>query len=95
MVKLESYCDLRDAAAEAAQVRKQRELDLLAALEAIDPELVKAGLELWEGAREGLANYPTQSIPAMAGATCYELLAAGERARVLKLFGAMLSGAYL
>lgn len=95
MVKLESYCDLRDAAAEAAQARKQRELEILAALDAIDPELVKEGLELWEGAKEGLANYMTQSIPAMGGATCYELLAAGERARVLKLFGVMLSGVYL
>ena len=40
MAKLETYCDLRDAAERAAQARKERELEIFAALEAIDPELV-------------------------------------------------------
>ena len=46
MAKLETYCDLRDAALNAAQARKERELEIFAALEAIDPELVKDELDL-------------------------------------------------
>lgn len=97
MTKLETYCDLRDAAAQAAQVRKERELELFAALEAIDPELVNDGLELMTGAgaREVLAHYLSESIPALGGATCYEMLASGERARVIQLFGAIRHGVYL
>lgn len=94
-MKLDDYGDLRDAAAEAAQVQKKCEMGLLAALEAMDPELVKDGLDLWESAREELAHYLTGPIPAMGGATCYELLAAGERARVIQLFNAVRYGIYL
>lgn len=94
-MKLENYGDLRDAAAEAAQLHKECEMELLASLETIDPELVKDGLDLWGGAREDLAHYLTESIPAMGGATCYELLAAGERARVIQLFNALRYGIYI
>lgn len=94
-MKLENYCDLRDAAAEAAHAQKKCELEIFGALEAIDPELVKDGLALWAGAREDLAHYLTESVLAMGGATCYELLAAGERARVIQLFNAMRYGVYL
>lgn len=97
MAKLETYCDLRDAAARAAQTMKERELEIFAALEAIDPELVDDGLELMvgAGAREALAHYLTLSIPALGGATCYEMLASGERTRVIQLFGAIRHGVYL
>lgn len=97
MTKLEAYCDLRDAAEPVAQVRKERELEIFAALEAIDPELVNDGLELMAGtgAREVLAHYLTQSIPALGDATCYEMLASGERARIIQLFGAIRHGVYL
>lgn len=94
-MKLENYGDLRDAAGEAAQLQKKCEMELLAALEAMDAELVKNGLDLWEGARENLAHYLTESIPAMGGATCYELLATGERGRVIQLFNALRYGVYL
>lgn len=97
MKKLETYCDLRDAASRAAQARKDRELEIFAALEAIDPELVKNGLDLMTdpSAREVLAHYLAEPIPALGGATCYEMLASGERARVLQLFGAIRHGVYL
>lgn len=94
-MKLENYVDLRDAAGEAAQLQKKCELELFTALEVIDPELAKDGLDLWDGAREQLAHYLTESIPAMSGATCYELLAAGERTRVIQLFNALRYGVYL
>jgi len=97
MTKLATYCDLRDAAAQAAQTRKERELEIFAFLEVIDPELANDGLDLMvgAGAREVLAHYLTESIPALGGATCYEMLASGERARVLQLFGAIRHGVYL
>jgi len=97
MMKLETYRDLRDAAERAAQARKECELEIFAALEAIDPELVNDGLELMAGAgaREVLAHYLTESIPALGGATPYEMLASGERARVIQLFGAIRHGVYL
>lgn len=97
MTKLTAYCDLRDAASNAAQVRKERELEIFAALEAIDPELVKDGLDLMASpsAREVLAHYLTEPIPALGGATCYEMLVSGERARVIQLFGAIRHGVYL
>lgn len=97
MARLETYCDLRDAAAKAAQARKERELEIFAALEAIDPELVNDGLDLMAAtvAREVLAHYLTESIPALGGATCYEMLASGERARVTQLFNAIRYGVYL
>lgn len=97
MVKLETYCDLRDAAERAAQARKERELKILAALEAIDPALVDAGLELMAGAgaRKALAEYLTESISALGGATCYEMLASGERTRVIQYFGAIRYGVYI
>lgn len=97
MTKLETYCDLRDAASKAAQARTERELEIFAALEAIDPELTKDGLDLMTdaGAREVLAHYLTEPIPALGGATCYEMLASGERARVIQLFGAIRHGVYL
>lgn len=97
MAKLETYCDLRDAAARASQARRERELEIFAALEAIDPELVKDGLDLMNSpsAREVLARYLTEPIPALGGATCYDMLASGERARVLRLFGAIRHGVYL
>lgn len=97
MTKLTTYCDLRDAAKRAAQTRQERELEIFAALEAIDPELVKDGLDLMTSpsAREVLAHYLTEPIPALGGATCYEVLASGERARVLQLFGAIRHGVYL
>lgn len=65
--------------------------------EAIDPELAKDGLDLMNipSAREVLARYLTEPIPALGGATCYDMLASGERARVLRLFGAIRHGVYL
>lgn len=66
-MKLETYCDLRDAAERGAQAGKERELEIFAALEALDPELVADGLDLMAGAgaREVLAHYLTESIPAL------------------------------
>jgi len=97
MTKLETLWDLRDAASKAVQALKERELEIFAALEAIDPELVNDGLALMTGTggREALAHYLMESIPALSGATCYEMLASGERARVIKLFNAIRYGVYL
>jgi hypothetical protein len=69
---------------------------VFAALEAIDPELVKDGLDLMNGpsAREALAHYLTEPISALGGATCYDMLASGERVRVLRLFGTIRHGVY-
>lgn len=80
-----------------AQAMKERELEIFAALEAIDPELVKDGLDLMASpsAREVLAHHLTESIPALGGATCYEMLASGDRARVIQLFNAIRHGVYL
>jgi len=92
-----TYSDLRDAASRATQSRKERELGIFAALETIGPELAKDGLDLMASpsAREVLAHYLTESIPALGGATYYEMLASGERARVLQLFNAIRHGVCL
>lgn len=72
-------------------------LGLLSKLEATDPELVRSGLELLasDQAREAFAQYLTKPIPALGGATCYEALAAGGRARVMRLFCTFAHGLYL
>lgn len=87
-MKLASYCALRDAAAEAAQLQKIRKQELYAALETLDLELAEDGLDLLGGAREAIAHYLVKSISSMGGATCYELLATGKRALVVELFRA-------
>lgn len=94
MSELNDLQGLARAAAETVKMRSDRELEILAALEVIDPELVRGGLDLW-GSREGLAKYLIQTIPTMAGASCYDLLARGQRDRVLELFNAIRYGIYL
>jgi hypothetical protein len=80
------------AAAEASRMYAERVLEIFDALEAIDPELVKAGLDLF-GDRQRLASYLTEANPpSLSGHTCYEALAAGERSRVLDLFVAAAHG---
>lgn len=97
MTKLETLCGLRDAASKAIQAHKERELEILVALEAVDPDLVNDGLDLMTGTegREALAHYLMKPLPALGGATCYEMLASGERARVINLFNAIRYGVYL
>lgn len=92
-----TYCDLRNEANQARQRWVNATLDLLSTLEAIDPELVKHGLGLVTGdqAREALAKYLTEPIPSLGGATCYDALASGGRARILQLFAAVAHGTYL
>lgn len=46
------------------------------------------------GAREVPARHLTESIPALGGATCYQMLASGERARVIQLLGGIRHGVY-
>jgi len=95
MDKLQLYRELGEAAKKAAQDRKARELEILAKLEAFDKELVDDGLELMQGDRQVLAGYLAEPLRALGGVTCYEALAAGERARVVQLFGAIRAGSYL
>ena len=95
MEKLQLYRELGEAAKNAAQDRKARELEILAKLEAFDKELVDDGLDLMQGDRQALAGYLTSSLGALGGATCYEMLASGERARVVELFGSIRAGSYL
>ena len=95
MNKLQQYRDLSESAAKAAQDRKTREMEILAALESFDQELVNDGLDLMQGDRQALAGYLTEPLQVLGGITCYEALAAGERARVVQLFGCIRSGSYL
>lgn len=89
MADLAAYGELRDAAAQIEEARRSRALELLDALESVDPELVKEGLDLAGSSRALLADYLTEAIPAEGGATCYEMLASGERARVIEHFGTL------
>lgn len=95
MNKLQQYRDLCESAAKAAQDRKTREMEILAALESFDQELVNDGLDLMQGDRQALAGYLTEPLRVLGGITCYEALAAGERARVVQLFGSIRAGSYL
>jgi hypothetical protein len=95
MKKLKTYNDLFVAATRAIQSQKERELELLAALEAIDRDLVADGLDLMAGSREALAHYLMQPIPALGRTNCYEMLATGNRERVVQLINAVRHGVYL
>lgn len=95
MNKLQQYRDLSESAANAAQDRKTREMEILAALESFDQELVNDGLDLMQGDRQALAGYLAEPLRVLGGITCYEALAAGERARVVQLFGSIRAGSYL
>jgi hypothetical protein len=90
-----TYTDIYNASIQAVQSQEQRELEILSLLESIDPDLVKDGLDLLDGARDNLARYLIGKIPALGGATCYSLLAAGKRDRVIQLFNAVRYGIYL
>lgn len=96
MANLTTYGELRDAAAKLEQDRNANTLELLDALEKLDPELVNDGLDLVGGSRRSLANYLTRPMPAWGGATSYEMLASGQRSRVFQLFNAVrYGGVYL
>lgn len=92
---MKTYSELCEASKASERVHTERALELLASLEAIDPDFVTDALELWAGKREVLALYLMQPIPALGGDTCYEKLAAGERGRVVQLFNAVRHGIYL
>jgi hypothetical protein len=95
MDKLQLYRELGETAKKVAQDRRARELEILATLESFDKELVDDGLDLMQGDRQALAGYLAEPLRALGGATSYELLAAGERARVVQLFGSIRAGSYL
>lgn len=89
MTDLAAYGELRDAAAQLEETRRSSALELLDALESVDPGLVKEGLDLAGSSRGFLADYLTEPIPTWGGTTCYEMLASGERARVVQLFSSL------
>jgi hypothetical protein len=95
MDKLQLYHELDETAKKAAQDRITRELEILAILESFDKELVDDGLDLMQGDRQALAGYLAEPLRALGGATCYQMLAAGNRARVIQLFGSIRAGSYL
>jgi hypothetical protein len=95
MDKLQLYRELGETAKKIAQDRRARELEILATLESFDKELVDDGLDLMQGDRQALAGYLAEPLRVLGGATCYEMLAAGERARVVQLFGSIRAGSYL